>query len=595
MLLQALKAYAEEKRLAEDPAFETAKVDVLIKIDADGQFLGLVKTEGRSVKRGKKENAQPKEFAVPKVGARSSATESRPSLAVDSFPYVVGPGTNAKEERHHKAFRLLIEQAAEATGDEALRACVRFYGLEASVEALRRAAETLKGTERLGFALDSDAGRAVFEREAVKAYWRANGPFVLREGADTLEAAPGKAGGAPRPCLVCGETRRPALTHEKIRGVPGANPTGASLASFDKEAFRSHGWKQNENSPLCSDCAVKYVRALNHLLRKNAPSTCVKVAETAFVFWMRGGDAPAANWFEKPDPEEVRRLIEAYRTGGVRSSSGDDAFYCLALSGNGGRAVVRSWIESTVGEIRRNVGRWFADLEIVLDHDEKDGNTIVRRAGEPARPPGLYALACATARTADEVAAGTAPLLIAAAFRGLPIPPFLLAGCLARCRLGEFNAPRVGLIRAYLNRKERDREMTRSLDETNDDPAYVCGRVLAILERLQGFASGFNLDVGIVERYYAAASSTPRTVFPRLLRLARHHLAKVADDRKGLAVNIEKDIEGAIAKIPDFPATLDLAAQGRFAIGYYHQRAKYRADSAARRAERKGELHEEDR
>lgn len=585
MLLQALKEYAEEKNLAEDPSFEPARVHVLVRIGADGRFLGLVKTEGRPAKRGKKEYAQPKEFAVPKVGTRSSATESRPSLAVDGFAYVVGPGNDPKERRHHKAFRLLIERAARQTGDEALEACARFYGREDSVEALRKAAADLKGNERLGFALDSDAGRAVFEREAVKTFWRKNGPFVLREGAEALEVATTETGGEARPCLVCGEDRPPALTHEKIKGVPGANPTGASLASFDKDAFRSHGWEQNENSPVCAACAVKYVRALNHLLGENAPPTRVKVAGTAFVFWTRG-DAPAANWFERPDPEEVRRLIEAVHTGRAPTPDDGAPFYCLALAGNGGRVVVRSWIESTVGEIRRNIGRWFADLEIVLDHDEKDGGVVVRRAGEPARPPGLYALACATARKADEVAPGTAPALVAAALRGLPIPPSILAGCLGRCRLGEFTAPRVGLIRAYLNRKERDPKMTTSLDETSDDPAYACGRLLAILERLQGFASGFSLDVGIVERYYAAASSTPRAVFPRLLRLARNHLAKVKADRGGLATNLEKDIEGAIAKIADFPATLELAAQGRFAIGFYHQRAKYRADSAARKEER---------
>ena len=108
-----------------------------------------------------------------------------------------------------------------------------------------------------------------------------------------------------------------------------------------------------------------------------------------------------------------------------------------------------------------------------------------------------------------------------------------------------------------------------SLDEDNPRPAYRMGRLFAVLERIQERASP-NLNATIRDRFYGAASSTPGTVFPTLLKLKNHHIAKL--ENKGEAVNLEKLVGEIMSGIDEFPFQLTLQDQGRFAIGYYHQR-----------------------
>ena len=91
--------------------------------------------------------------------------------------------------------------------------------------------------------------------------------------------------------------------------------------------------------------------------------------------------------------------------------------------------------------------------------------------------------------------------------------------------------------------------MNECLNPESRDPAYLCGRLFAVFDRLQYFALG-GVNAGVVERYYASASVTPALVMGRLFRNAQFHLAK---------------------------------AEGRFALGFYHQKADYRRRTAERK------------
>lgn len=591
MLVRALKEYAETYlgEQISDPAFELQKVEWLIEIDNDGRFLGLVQTEGTKQERRGKTVALAREYRIPKpAGARSSATTSSPLPAVDSCAYVLGPGewTKAgqepKEQRHHEAFVALLEEIAERTGDAGAIACVRFYR-RGELDKLRADLAGRKwrpGGDRFAFAL---AGQPVFEREAVKEFWR------------QLFAAARSAGKRKREaiCLCCGQKRPFVPSHDKIKRVPGGQPSGVALMSFDKAAYRSMGWEKSENSPTCESCQVAYTRALNHLLRRdNSPPTRLDIGGTAFLFWTRQpADHDVATLLTQPHPGQVQALLEAVRRGRPSGPIDTNAFYCLALRGNGGRAVVREWIETLLPDAEVNLARWFEDLQIVLEWDIKQDGQITALAGDMSPPVGIGRLCNTTVRDVKEPNPRLASALVKSALAGRPLPDFVLGQALARMRAGNadprrgyrFPFERMALIRCALNRRLRskgDKEMSPGLDATRTDGAYLCGRLLAALERLQYLAVG---DVGatIIDRFYGTASTAPRAVFPRLVKLAQSHLGKLKSDKAGAAVNAQKDLEAIMGYLDEFPAVLTLEEQGVFALGFYHQRAAYRAKRSA--------------
>lgn len=613
MLIQRLKEYAE-RNLAEaldDPAFEPQPVHWLLVIGPDGRFHQFEETNGGTVRRGKKEYRLPKEYRVPKSpAARSSATSSFPLLTVDTVAYVFGPGPwtkgeqEPKEQRHHEAFKALLKDVADETGDPGLKACVAFYANPAGYPKAREALEKEKHRpgSRYAFRLVDDS-QPVFLRTAVRVFWREH----FRTG---MQARLGK--GATARCLSCGQSGPILPTHDKVKGIPGGQPSGLSLVSFDKEAFTSLGWGKGANAGICAACATAYVRALNHILnRKGKPvrsdgtptgAGSVLQSGVVFAFWMKEPDTfTLGDLLEAPTPESVERLFQVSPVG---LQADADAFYAIALSANGGRVVVREWIETTVAEARSHLGQWFNDLHFVLANDQRRDGTVVRVAGEAALPPSLRDLCRATARETDDVMPNVPVDLVRAALKGTPLSTSSLEACLRRTRLGregdsrnpKFTPARIGLIRCALNRsrKEGDPLMEAFLVRDCRDPGYLCGRLLAILGRLQWLAIG-KVDATVVDRFYGRASVAPQLVFPTLLKLARHHVAKANDKWPGSGTNAEKEMEEILSlmprrmdRCPDFPTVLDLAQQGRFAIGFYHQQAWHRLESRRKKEEQPG-------
>jgi CRISPR-associated protein Csd1 len=254
--------------------------------------------------------------------------------------------------------------------------------------------------------------------------------------------------------------------------------------------------------------------------------------------------------------------------------------------------MVRSWLETTVTAIQSAVARWFDDLRII---DAADGKiercdfklwsllaTLVpQKDGKPdfaKLPPQL----------GNE--------LMHAALSSSPIPRTILAAALRRQSLDRrkpddtrdprLNPARLGLIRAVLNRlPNQNITMTAQLDPACSDPAYLCGRLFAVFAELQPIALE-SVNAGVVERFYASASVTPSLVMGRLFRNAQNHLSK-ADGRggwrAGAAENLRRDFEQISTALGcEFPPTLSLEAQGRFALGFYHQKADYRRQGEER-------------
>ena len=246
-------------------------------------------------------------------------------------------------------------------------------------------------------------------------------------------------------------------------------------------------------------------------------------------------------------------------------------FYILGLSPNASRLSVRFWHTSTLGDLAANLQKHHRDLAIVRQWDETNSKNP-----EP-KIPGIYALLRQTARDADGIPPLLGGALIRSILLGTNYPDALFQKVMSRLRVAEKDQNgnpldrvsylRAAIIKAYLNRNHQ-LHLPMSLDTTRTDPAYLLGRLFAVLEKTQQDALP-EINATIRDRFYSAASATPGAVFPRILRTYQHHLGKLEG---GFKVNRERLVQEIVDAIRDFPAHLHLQQQGQFAIGYYHQR-----------------------
>ena len=579
MLITRLVEYAQNTGLAaSDPFFETKAIRWFVVIAPDGTFVQLLKLGDE--RRGL-------DYSVPKkVGGNAGGVAT---FGTDNSRFVLGFTENAadaqKAERDLPAFTALVATAAAQHPSEAeFQAAAAFYADAAQLEAGRAAASInkVKDGDRIALAVTTANNIPIFDSVAGRAFWRAHRQ-AQESAKDEQDAVL---------CLSCGQEKPPVLTSEKLMGVPDGQPAGTSLLSFDKDAFQSLGWDQNKNAPVCAECSLAYTRGLNHLLvRGNVPPTRVDQGGVAFQFWLDSGSAGefVENWFEQPDSEEAERLLTAVRTGHLPPDAPDRRLFALGLRGNGGRAVVTDWFDTSLADAYGNLVRWFDDLSVQLARDETEKGVTYRHTGDLSRPPRLWVLCRATARADDEVSPRTPAALFRAALEGRPLPLTVTEACLRRLPLDGFDdfftPARIGLIRCTLNRRSSgERTLMPGLDPDNHQPAYLCGRLLATLEAIQ-YAGVGDVGANIVDRFYGKASTAPALVFGPLLTLAQSHLGAI--NNEGQRVNLDRELSEIIGRLePDLPRTLNLEAQGRFAIGYYHQKAHRFAEIRRRKDER---------
>lgn len=381
-------------------------------------------------------------------------------------------------------------------------------------------------------------------------------------------------------CLIRGEPDGFERLHTAIKGVWGAQTSGANIVSFNKDAFNSFGKEQGANAPVGKRAAFAYTTALNYLLSKESTQR-IQVGDASTVFWSEkhtGLEDTFADLFDEPpkdDPAKQTRAIEALfkapHTGVLSDDGGKTRFYVLGLAPNAARISVRFWQVGTVAEMSARIRQHFVDLEIIHASFEKTYLSLFR-----------LLVSTASQGKSENIPPNLAGELMRAILAGLPYPQTLLQAAVRRIRAErEVTYPRAALIKACLNRQARfspsnEKEIAVALDDSNTNPGYRIGRLFAALEKVQEEA--VNPGATIRDRFYGAASSTPVTVFANLMKLKNHHLSKLEEGRKRY---FEKLIGQIMSDINDFPAHLSLADQGRFAIGYYHQRQAFFTKSAS--------------
>lgn len=561
MILNALYDYYLRKSVDPDahmapPGFEWKEIPFIIEIDADGKPIQIEDTRDGE---GKKKRAR--SYLVPQGNKKTSGVVA--NIFWDNSEYVLGCDARNKPQRvaeQHKAYIDRIETLPDVVLKDPGVNALRLFLQRADKNDLVTFPvwnEIKETNPNITFRLRGDL-ELICQR-----------PVVV----ESLKQSVHKESGT-NICLVTGEYDEVERLHTSIKGVWGAQTAGANIVSFNLDAFNSYGKAQGANAPVGKCAAFGYTTALNHLLRKDSPQR-LQVGDSSTVFWADRPtelEAQIVDIFGEPtkdDPDRNTRAVTSlYRSidqGLLERDEGKANFFVLGLAPNAARIAVRFWQRATVANSAVRIRQHFNDLE------------IERAPHEPAFLPLFRLLVSIAAQgKADNIPPNLGGEIMRSILGGLPYPVTLLAAAIRRIQAEhDVSYPRAALIKACINRSTRyvypdlKEELKMSLDEANANTGYRLGRLFAVLEKIQEEANP-GINATIRDRYYGAASSTPVTVFSTLLKLKNHHISKL--ESRGRAVILEKRIGEIVDGLEDFPAQLSLVDQGRFAIGYYHQR-----------------------
>lgn len=575
MILQSLNELYT--RLADDPAYEIAppgfspqKISFRIVIKPDGTLFGVEDA------RTPDEKAKPQNTVMLVPGeAKPPGSGINPGLLWDNQTYLLGRQPEDKPagfgKKRFEALRQRHIELESTLNDPAFSAVCRFLEQWSPERIAEFALLDDVGTGFGIFILQGEK-RPVHESKRVQEWWRS-----------TLETSEGYEETAQ--CLLTGDTSPIARLHPKIKGVTGSQAAGASIVSFNANAYESYAKTQSYNAPVSEEAAFQYGTALNSLLTgPQSKKHRIRIGDTTTVFWTEkptlvedcfadifsGGSQALEETQDITRREQIQRLLEAVRSGGRYQEHGETEtpFYILGLAPNAARVSVRFFHRSTIADLIAKLHDHQQCLQMVRQFTESVG----KRFADPEFPA-VWQILRETARVADEIPPLLSGALTRAIVEGTPYPEGLFYAIIRRIHADRaINYLRAATLKAILIRNHKQ-SIPIMLDITNTDSAYLLGRLFSALEKTQEDALG-NVNAGIRDRFYSAASATPASVFPRLLRTYQHHLSKL---NGGAKVNRERLIQEILSSIDSagFPNQFSLKKQGIFAIGYYHQRKDF--------------------
>jgi CRISPR-associated protein Csd1 len=555
MIVELVKSY---DRLAEADAqrlpplgYSSQKIAFAVVLNSNGS-LHAIEDRRQPDAKGK---PRPVTMTVPGQ-TKASGSGFNPCLLWDNPAYMLGfKVDDPNPERTREAFQSFRDKHLTLEKDIA---APEFSAVCRFLENWQPIAGTVDGAtalEHFGVFQIRGQQRYVHRIPQVEAYWS--------------RAMLAQEGGPRALSLLSGQPVRIARLHEpKIKGVYGAQGSGALLVSFNAKAYESYGRAQGDNAPVGEEEAFKYCTALNLLVASREHR--LRIADTTAVFWTEK-PTQAESFFgmvfdRQPQDESLRARIysalDAICLGRFPRQLGEPStpFYVLGLTGNAGRLAVRFWYVNTLAQLCEQIGEHFNALSI-------------QREWPATQPqyPSVWQLLRQGVRTGDDVPPLIAPTLLRSILFGTIYPSSFYAAVLRRINVeGNVNYFRAAIIKAVLLRNYGT-TLTMSLDEQRTESAYLLGRLFAVLEHAQFCATrDRKLNRTIKERFFGAAAMTPAQVFPTLMRGVTHHLSKLST---GGRIYFEKLIQGIRDRMPpEYPARLNVRDQGLFDGGYYHQR-----------------------
>ena len=577
MILKALYDYYNRCGNLPASGMEEKEIGFVIVISKEGKF---VRFEDCRI-----DNKQAKTYLVKKHVGRSSAVVA--NYLYDNSSYVLGYAENAKAKKDVEE-QTTKRSDKESTCLEAFKEKVdsiyKVYPENNDLAAICKFYQQSK--EEILACISQDSLWEDIKKNLSKKYstfsFRIDGDLkIVAEKKELLQLEnsedDNKGNGF---CLITGNKGTTVDTTTATM-IPGSQATAKLVAFQVNSGYDSYGKKKCGNAPISKDAEFAYTTALNAMLQKGSHNK-FGVGNRTFVFWA-SSNAEAAEQTEESlfdllgfadeeqdDPnsriEQVRKVFTSIYSGTLKTSL-DDRFYILGLAPNSARIAVVYWSECSLKEFAEKILRHFDDMEII--DTRKDGKPYM----------GIKSiLAAVTLNGKQSEATPNLPeAVVKSIFQGTPYPFTLFSACIRRIRAESGNKDnnairiaRMAIIKAYLNRiNDNNKKINTMLDKSNTNQGYLCGRLFAVLENLQYAA---NKQDSIRSGYMNAASSTPSAVYPTILKLSNSHYSKLAKDKKGLAIYFDNQKKEIMAQISDFPDTLDLSDQGRFFLGYYHQK-----------------------
>lgn len=560
MILKALHDYYHRSEDLPTFGMELKEIGFIIVIDKDGKFLRF---EDRRID---KKSAQ--QFLVKKSVGRSSAPVA--NYLYDNSQYVFGYSDKGDMEGMRKYFNTFQAKVREIynrfANNEVMKALYAFYLQEPSdmLEIMQKDplwTDISKNLNRkysiFSFLLEEDMEIVASKREIIEQEC---------EDGQTEENL----------CLITGSHGKTAETTTATM-IPGSQATAKLVAFQVNSGYDSYGKTKGYNAPISVEAEFAYTTALNHLLRSGSHNKFM-VGTRTYLFWASSNSEASKKTEDSlfallgyPDDDDnpdkrIKLVRDTFISiySGKMSANKDDKFFILGLAPNSARIAVVYWSELPLREFAHLISKHFVDMEIADSRKEKKPYI------------GLHSIlgSISLEGKSSNAAPNLPDAVVKSIFQGLPYPASLFQACIRRIRAEQsINIARAAIIKAYLNRLNDNinKKINIMLDIENNNQGYLCGRLFAVLEKIQEDANGIH---SIRERYMNSASATPAMVFATILNLSTHHLEKL---NVGKQIFYEKLKQEIISKLDanGFPAHLNLQEQGRFFVGYYHQRQAF--------------------
>lgn len=574
MIFPNLIAYYN--RLANDNSvpsfgFSIEELGFSLTLSRFGQLLGEPRDLRNKIAAGKYDYRSSVVPYTNAVNVRSGAgAATTPNFMVDKADYIFGMTGNKAKEKYRDSFAQLIEEVGGQSDDPGLQAVKTFLSTWSPADSLELPFwQEVSGPNGkwIAFELEGESG-FIHERAAIRQLWQ--------QYLSNIEYPQGIS-------LVSGKSGDIQKQYAQFKFG-----SGASIVSFNENAYESYNKKRGANAPIHVLDEFKSSTALKYLFRNKTQR--LTIGDTITVFWTER-DSPVESFMgqllnpqaDTADNAKLAAFLEAARSGvepQIPDYDGKVQFYIVGFSLNKARLALRFCYECSVDDLKTRLGYHFRDLEMETSSERDMEN------------PGIWHLMKETARESKDISPLLGGGLMRSILEGRAYPLSLYNGVLRRIRADQAKKhsqtgkpiPNVTYLRAAILKAVLKRnftmEVSMSLDEEKRDVAYLLGRLFAVLEKVQLDALG-KLNATIKDRFYGAASATPAMVFPRLLRLTQHHIAKAE-----YGTTSERRIAEIMENIKQFPGNLGLQDQGLFAIGYYQQK------NALYRKHVKGEIHE---
>ena len=568
MILQALVKYYEDlerqKKLPKQ-GWCQAKVSYGINLSIDGDIKNILwlKEERQA---GKKQIWISQTMKVPAMLTRSSGVAA--NFLCDNSKYMFGVDKSGTGKRITECFEAAKEKHLKllenTSGEMSQAICAFFY--KWNPEKAKENTAVLENWEEI-----TDGGNLIFcmdekyaqDDKEIEQIWNAENKLSETDTSGI--------------CLVTGEKTEISRIHRNIKGVPGAQSSGAALVSFNAPSFESYGKEQSYNAPVGKYAEFAYTSALNYLLAQKKYT--FPLGDSIIVYWAEEARTEYQDALfallnpVKDNQNEVHGFFEKLRKDEPimlddLELNPSQKFYILCLAPNAARLSVRFFYQNSFGNIMKNLACHYERMKIVRPKwEEREYLGIEDMLRETVNM---------NSRDKKPISNMSA-MVLSAILQNVRYPASLYTDTLIRIRAeqGRLTWGRASILKAFLinNYRNMEGEVCMSLNEECNDAAYVLGRLFSVLESIQTDANP-EIKSTIRDRYFNSACATPASVFPVLIKLKNSHIKKLEREKESVKIYYEKLLTQIMSKLEMYPKRLSLEEQGKFILGYYHQTQK---------------------